>query len=83
MVQHIIGQGVSRAYFAIFEFGNMSLTLPPATLKNADPQNPVIRRKTKKTAADLLEVNHLFRGQMHSLMLGANATGNVRMKNKA
>jgi hypothetical protein len=49
---------------AILEFGNISLTLPPATLKNADPQNPVIRRKTKKTA-----------------MLGANTTGNVKMKN--
>jgi len=31
--------------------GNMSLTLPPATLRKAAPQNPVIKRKSRKTAA--------------------------------
>jgi hypothetical protein len=43
-----------KAYLAMLEFGNISLTLPPATLKKAEPQNPVIRRKTKKTAVVLL-----------------------------
>jgi hypothetical protein len=72
-----------RAYFAIVEFGNISLTLPPATLKKADPQNPVISRKIKKTAAVLSQVNCPFRGHTHLPALGANATGNVKIKNKA
>jgi len=56
MIQQIIKQSANPvAYFAIVEFGNISLTLPPATLKKADPQNPVIRRKTKKTAVVLLQ----------------------------
>jgi hypothetical protein len=55
MIQQNIEQSTNpRAYFAMLESRNISLTLPPATLKKADPQNPVIRRKTKKTAVVLL-----------------------------
>ena len=32
--------------------GNISLTLPPATLRKAAPQNPVTKRKTRKTSAE-------------------------------
>jgi len=31
--------------------GNISLTLPPATLRKAAPKNPVTKRKIRKTAA--------------------------------
>lgn len=31
--------------------GNISLTLPPATLRKAAPQNPVTKRKIRKTTA--------------------------------
>jgi hypothetical protein len=30
--------------------GNISLTLPPATLRKAAPQNPVAKRKIRKTS---------------------------------
>ena len=30
---------------------NISLTLPPATLRKAAPQNPVTKRKIRKTSA--------------------------------
>lgn len=33
------------------ELGNISLTLPPPTLRKAAPQNPVAKRKIRKTAA--------------------------------
>jgi len=60
------------AYFAIVEFGNISLTLPPATLRKADPHSPVIRRKIKKTAAVLLKAKRLF--------LRVNALTDIRGK---
>jgi hypothetical protein len=31
--------------------GNISLTLPPETLRKAAPQNPVAKRKIRKTPA--------------------------------
>ena len=34
---------------------NKSLTLPPATLKNAAPANPLRNRKTRKTATIAVE----------------------------
>lgn len=39
-----------NAYFATVAFENMSLTLPPATDRNADPQNPVMNRKIRYTS---------------------------------
>lgn len=47
------------------ESGNRSLTLPPATLKKAEPQNPVNSRKIRKT-----------------VIFGAKATGNVKIRNR-
>ena len=32
--------------------GNISLTLPPETLRKAAPQNPVTKRKVRKTTAN-------------------------------
>lgn len=37
-------------YVATSEFGNIALTLPPATLRNAAPKYPARNRKTKYTA---------------------------------
>ncbi len=39
-----------HAYVATWWLANRSLTLPPATLKNAEPHRPVIKRKTRNTA---------------------------------
>lgn len=37
-------------YLATFWLTNRSLTLPPATLRNAELQKPVMKRKTRKVA---------------------------------
>jgi hypothetical protein len=39
-------------YVATSELENMSLTLPPATLRNAAPLYPPINRKTRYTAVE-------------------------------
>lgn len=46
----IFTESGENTYFATDSLENKSLTLPPATLRKADPQKPVIKRKMKYTA---------------------------------
>ena len=48
----------SITYVATCELENISLTLPPATLRNAAPLHPQINRKIRYTAVDTHHVNH-------------------------
>ena len=85
----------SITYVATCELENISLTLPPATLRNAAPLYPQINRKIRYTAVDTHHVNHTrikgpnshSRAQDHNAthvhMSGANATGNIHTKNRA
>lgn len=43
-------------YVATFSFSNKSLTLPPATLRNAELQHPVIKRNIRKTTGNIASV---------------------------
>ena len=43
-------QRMTNAHFATVALENISLMLPPATDRNADPQHPVMNRNTRKTA---------------------------------
>ena len=60
-----------------------SLTVPPATLRNAELQKPVRNRNIKYTAVQL--VMSVIRSRDNNTCLqmwGANATGNVNAKKR-
>lgn len=72
-----------NSHFATVALENKSLTLPPATLRNAEPQNPVTNRNTRKTAVSHSEDSHKERQAIYSPILGAKATGHENIKNRA
>ncbi len=82
----------STTHVATCELENISLTLPPATLRNAAPQYPQINRKARYTAVECVkaitpEIKDATHGtrnvNKHIQMSGANATGNMHTKNRA
>jgi hypothetical protein len=63
----------------------MSLTLPPATLRNAAPQKPVTYRNIRYIAKRKTQLGRADATvDVHAIlpMSGANATGNEKTKNK-
>ncbi len=69
---------------ATFTSSNRSLTVPPATLRKAELQKPVIKRKMRYTAEnDMVRValsRTYYRGHLH--ICGAKATGKENAKKR-
>ena len=71
-------------HVATFALSNKSLTLPPATLRKADPHSPVRNRKTRYVSAgSQFAVEPGFGVKLYRFcvpIFGGNAVGNVRAK---
>ena len=75
---------MTETHFATVALENISLTLPPATERNADPQKPVMNRNTKSTPA--AHVPSIYyppsnNQKVYVPMSGANAIGHENKKN--
>ena len=70
-------------YTATLEPAYKSLTLPAATVRNTEAQNPVTKRNTRNTATDGMSIFCLRVCTWTSGLprLGANATGQENAKN--
>ena len=79
----IVSSGETLAHVATVSFGNKSLTLPPATLKNAELTNPPKNRKIRKTARIIVShvTGKIVGAEIPIPMFGAKATGNESTKN--
>ena len=83
------GPGGTHTHFPISEDTKRSPMVPPATDRNAEPQKPVMKRNVMRMADGRKECKNqrtmfwTLEGGQHAPALGANATGQEKMKKPA